>query len=626
MIYSISPTSQDVNYTEGSGFVQVQSVKINAQNSTPIFVDVQYINTSVDWVSVSISGISGNNATAQIFVDADQLPGNQYVAKIYFKDENEFGPLHTINLTKITLIQKIKTEKSNYIVVYNRITNTLSGDLNVNILNNSGSETLSFETIGTLFLEKTTVDNFSLENDPAHPFSSNTELPISGTKVVTCRLKDSNGNIATSFTVTLNVVNTNDITTDLSIVSFTQYRHLSETKSSVLKLINPGNVDFNVNAPAFINVSPTSGNTSIDLTISTENSAVLAAQKYSGDIDVLFAGKIKKIPVTVDNIDFIDFPINDNNFCLDAFRMSIKRISDTAKRVRIKLSIQIESPEGNVHVEPVYQIAYYNDQAITDIGKKVHHHFPIFSKPIFDNPGVEFNNIFIYKPANVNVTIEELDANYDVVFTKTISNIKLFPGKKPKMFPIFSNLQQKRIYSDTGHIFSYLTSEIQPSDIVGKTVANNPFSINEINSVFFEDRENLMIFGDYKQILGIDFLRIPKGHNQIFVQFINQNLVPELVVFNGFFQFNEDYTHNYEDAEGFSEKYDSSVIKKAVLQTGYLFKEESTMIEELCKSPLSFIKIGNDVYEGFAIPGKMTSQNSESNLVIFDIEFLIVLK
>lgn len=626
MIYSISPTSQDVNYTEGSGFVQVQSVTINAQNSTPIVVDVQYINTSIDWVTVSISGISGNNVTAQIFVDADQLPGNQYVAKIYFKDENEFGPLHTINLTKTAPIERIKTEKNSYNVVYNRINNTLSGDMNVNILHNSASEILSFETIGNLFLEKTTVDNFTLQEDPAYPFSSNTELPISGTKVVTCRLKRSNGNIATSFTITINVVNTNDITADLSVVNFTQYRHLSETKSSILKLTNPGNVDFNVVFPAFVNVSPTSGNTSLDLTISTENSAVLAAQKYTGDIIISYSGKNLKIPVSVNNIDFIDFPVSDYNFCLDDFKMSIQRISDTATRVRIKLSIQIESPEGNINIEPAYQIAYFNDQATTDIGRKVHQHFPVFSKPIFENTGVEFNNVFIYKPANVAVTIEELDANYDVVFTKTISDIKLFPGRKPKMFPILSNLNQKRFYAETGHLFSYLTTEVQPSDIVGKTVSNNPFSVDEINSVFFEDRENLMNFGDYKQILGIDFLRIPKGHNQIFVQFINQNLVPELAVFNGFFQFNEDYTHNYEDAEGFSEKYDSSMIKKAVLQTGYLFKEESKMIEELCKSPLTFIKIENEVYESFPIPGKMNSQNSESNLVIFEIEFLIVLK
>ncbi|WP_265427897.1 hypothetical protein [Chryseobacterium sp. YIM B08800] len=626
MIFSITPTSQDVLYTEGSGLVQVQNVTINAQNSTPITVDVQYINTSIDWITVLVSGISGNQATAEIFVDADQLTGSQFIAKVYFKDENQFGPVHTINLTKTTPIERLKTDKANYTLIYNRINNTLSGDLNVNILHNTSLENLNFETTGTLFLEKSTVNNFTLEDDPAFPFSTNSELPTSGTKVVNCRLKKSNASIATSFNITINVVNTNDITADLPLVNFTQYRHLSETKTSVLKLTNPGNVDFNVVFPAFVNVSPTSGNTSLDLTINTENSAVLAAQKYTGDIIISFSGKTLKIPVSVNNIDFIDFPISDYNFCLDDFKMSIQRISDTATRVRIKLSIEIESAEGNIIIEPTYQIAYFNDQATTDIGRKVHQHFPVFSKPIFENPGVEFNNVFIYKPANVAVTIEELDANYDVVFTKTISDIKLFPGKKPKMFPVFSNLKQKRFYAETGHLFSYLTTEVQPSDIVGKTVTNNPFSVGEINSVFFEDLQNLISFGDYKQILGIDFLRIPKGHDQIFVQFMNQNLVPELIVFNGFFQFNEDYTHNYEDAEGFSEKYDSSVIKKAVLQTGYLFKEESKMIEELCKSPLTFIKIENDVYESFPIPGKMTSQNSESNLVIFEIEFLIVIK
>lgn len=625
MIFSISPASQNIIYVIGSGLVQIGSVTLTGQPGTPVNIDIQFQNTSVQWLYVGFSGFTGSTATAQIFIsDADSLPGTNYTAKIFFTDENNFPFVHTVNISRQDPIPLIKTEKSNYNVVYNRISNTLSGDTTVNILNNNASETLTFEAIPTLFLTKTAVSSFTLEEDPAYPFATNAELPISGTKLITRRLKKSNGSIVTSFTITINVINSNDITAEPAFLNFTQYRHLSETKSAPLKLINPANENFSVSAPSFISVNPISGNSTVDLTVTTEQSDVLNAQTYTGEIEIAYASKVLKVPVTVNNVDFIDLPIAEYQFCLDDFILTVQRINDTGKFVKITLEIEIEHSEGLVSVSPSYQIAYFNEKASTDVGRKVHHYFPLFSKQIFENPGIEFNNIFVYKPANVNIIIEELNADYEVIFTKTTENIKLYPGKKPKMFPIFSNSSIKRIYADSAHSFSYLTTLVDPSDIVEKTVSTNPFGTGEVNAVYFEDSENLMDFGDFKNVLGIDFIRFPKGHEQVYLQFINHNLVPELAVFNGFYEINDDYTYTYDDIEFNARKYDTESIKKITLNTGFLLKEQSVMVDEICKSNLSFLKADNEIYRTLPLTAKIKSVSKSENLMNFELEFLIV--
>lgn len=626
MLLSITPTSQDATYITGSGYQSIQNVVLSGNSDTSATASYQFLNTSVNWLSVvNITPFSGGTATATIMItEADLLPGTNYVGKIYFTDETGFPFVHTVNLTKQDPLLFISTDQQNYSVVYNRLTNTLSGDTLVSILHNTGAESLNFETVGTLFLEKTATDNFTLVQDPAFPFSTNSELPQSGTKVVTCKLKRNSGSTVASFTVTINIVNTNDITVDPAILNFTQYKHLSETKTEILKLINPGSVNFSMVYPAFLNASPTSGNGSADITVTTENSMVLAAQTYKGDIEISYASKLLKIPVILNNVDFIDFLIGDHNFCLDNIILSVQRMTDIGKFVRIGLEITMQTAEGNFTANPSYQIAYFNNQAETNIGKKIQNYFPIFGKHIFENSTVEFNNIFVYKPANVTLTIDELDANYDVTFTRKIENIKFYPGKKPKMFPLFTNSSLKRIYSNTTHLFSYLTTLVDPSDIVGKTVSTNPFSTDEINSVFFEDSNGLMDFGDYKSVLGVDFLKMQKGDQQIFVQFINQNLVPEMAVFNGFYVIEDDYTHTYDDFEVNAQKYDSKVIGKATLNTGFIFKEEAAMVGEIAKSRLAFVKIGEEIFKCLPIPGKIEKVNSENNLVIFELEFLIV--
>jgi len=628
--FNMTPLSQNITWTRNTPFPNLQDI---ALGSDALEYGFNFENTSVDWLSlkdhvydpsdINFVNLDNGKVTPELN-NLNLLTGNTYSGKIIFNKIN-YSRIHTVNLTILGTYSPIKTDKDYYSVIYNRETNTVSGETLVNILENTNNETISFETIGSsLFLEKTGVNSFTLEEDPAFPFSNNQTLPVTGTRLVGCVLKNASGNVLYSFTIAVTVINTNDITTDQPSVQFTTFKHLSESKSAVLKIINPAGQNFSVTAPSFVTASPLSGSSSVDLIIETDNSADLDAQVYAGNIEITYNSKVLKVPVTVTNVDFITFPIGDYNFCLDNFVLNVHRIDDTARLVRISMEIEITTPSGSSTVNSSYQIAYYNDRASTDIGRKIHNYFPVFAEPIFDNPGIEFNNVFICRPAIVKVIIEELDANYHVVYSKTYSNIKLFPGKKPKMFPVFTNSAVKRIYANSAHLFTYLTDLVQPSDITGQPVSSNPFLPGEINSVFFEDSDELITFGDYKKVLDIDFIRIPKGDNQIFYQYVNENLVPELFVFNGDYSIEENFEHNYDDDENIARKYGCKVVAKMTLNTGFVFKEEAAALSELNRRNLGFIKIGEDIFRVFPVTSKFRRIDSKENVNNYELEFLIV--
>lgn len=635
-ILNVIPPVQNVTWTRNTPFPTLVDIGLSTNDNT-FYTEFTIVNenTNTPWITLygfvdNSSGIvyfdPGSNSAmiTPILQNIDALSGNYYTTKIRFRQGNA-EKVHTINLTITGEYSTVKTDKTNYSLVYNRITNTLSGDTLVNILNNTENDPLSMVTFGDLLLEKSFTNSFTLEEDPLFPFATSSELPTTGSKIVSCQLKNDAGVSIQTFTVTIQVVNTNDISTDVDVLNFSLYKHLSESKSQVLKIINPANLDFTITSPDFINLTSNSGNSTIDVTIETENSATLLAQEYTGDIVISYGAKSLVIPVLVKNIDFVDLKIGDYNFCLDDFILTVQKINDAAKFVKISLVIEISTPNNNFTVSPNYQIAYFNNEASTDVGKKIHNHFPIFEGHLFSkNDQVDFNNQRIYNAAKVKITIEELNADYEVVFSRIIDNLKMFPGKKPIMFPLFTNSQIKSRYAGSGYIFSYLSSLVAPSDVVSKPISSNSFSPDQVQSVFFDDSDELLDFGDYKNVLGIDFIKKNKGDNQIFVQFINQNLVPELAVFNGFYKIEEDSSHTYDDYEYNAKKYDTKIVGKAILSTGFIFKEEVDMVSEISKSVIAYIKVADEIYKCLPIPGKIDKVNTESNLVIFELEFLIV--
>ena len=124
--------------------------------------------------------------------------------------------------------------------------------------------------------------------------------------------------------------------------------------------------------------------------------------------------------------------------------------------------------------------------------------------------------------------------------------------------------------------------------------------------------------------LGIDIIAFPDQNRQNFIQFLNNNLVPEWFVFSGKYKITDDFEHVYDTFQIDGQKYDTTEIQKLTIETGFVLKEESTLIKEIIKSKLSFLKLEGEIYRSFCISTKLVELEAELNLINYELEFLIV--
>ena len=61
-----------------------------------------------------------------------------------------------------------------------------------------------------------------------------------------------------------------------------------------------------------------------------------------------------------------------------------------------------------------------------------------------------------YFPAVISGTVEELDADYNIKNSETLTEIKFFAGKKPLGYPVLTNNLVRRRSADSKVIFSFI--------------------------------------------------------------------------------------------------------------------------------------------------------------------------
>jgi len=182
----------------------------------------------------------------------------------------------------------------------------------------------------------------------------------------------------------------------------------------------------------------------------------------------------------------------------------------------------------------------------------------ILTDPVTAN----FNNKFWFAPAEVDIQVQELNADYNVLNSDIVGQIKFYPGKKPKAFPVLSNNLFKQRTDGSKYIFSYIQGLVDPSKIASG--AANVYDDGIVTSVKIEDSENKIIFPKKKVFkitdqLELIYLTLPKvGPSIIHVQFENQNLVPDSFTFTGNVKSTPGYKHVYDQnlLNSIQEKFD----------------------------------------------------------------------
>lgn len=633
-IIRITPTNQTIYWDRSGSTPNVTTLAVAVISQEPIeYVQfyIERISGNVDWLTSEKIGEylpTGGGTIPLNLINLDQLyPGNHKTEIKVIISNSEGYSFEKYAYVNFNIsgppTQAITTDKQNYNVVFVRESNTFSGETEIVIINNSDNGDIEFSTIGTLLKESTVTSEILIEEDPAFPFSTNSELPTTGTKVINCRLKK-NGAFVYDFTVTIAVIENDEIICSPEYLEFKLRKGYNEVDTKTLLVINPLGKDFIATGPDWLNFSENAGNATMDFLVFTDNSETLSVGNHYGNIEIAYDGKITYVPVSLQVVEFISIP--DRKFCLDDIILTATRQNEEAKILRISLSAKFQTSEAQFINEVKYDIMYQNGFAKTDIGKKINRMFPRNRKSSFLLPKTKpFDNMFVLKPAEITLQIDEMDINYVVKKTVSLPTLFLYPGKKPKMYPLMTNHNIRSRRSDSAHIFSYMADEVSAIDIVGNVVASNPTQPKEIHTVKIDASDNLIGWTDKKSILGVDYYKLEEK-TLIHCEWQNQNMLPEWFSFTGGFARGKNKNHIYQD-NSFTEnneKFDVIVGGELKLNTGFILKAEAYLIDELEDSKLCFLRINEKIYEAFSTSSKIIMEDSAQELCQYEVEFFIV--
>lgn len=604
------PIYQSVNWNRADpfpGFMDINIVSYAGADS--LRFDLTYINTAVKWLKIGGQvdvGYLDPWDTNPVAVDVDflnDLPNGQYKAAVIFSwtpvEGNDFvlrGEF-IINITG-TPPNQIATDKNPYNLVYNRATDELTGDLAVGILNNGDLIDLKFWQNGNIFAAaESFTTGFNLAENAAIPMATNPVLPETGSVAIPAKILKQTGEFVSGFNINLVIVD-GGITVQPESLYFEVFKGSSE-KSGVLTVTNPLGVDFTVTQfPAWLTLDDVDGNTSQNINVTTETD-LLPVGTYSGIIKFEYNTDFIEIPVTLDLKAFIIID-ESKDFCLDLPPVLVNRKSEGAKFVRITMTAVYKVLGVTSTFEKVYQMPYFLDVASFELGEKLHRHFPRAKRHFFDETSLNFMENIV-----ASIKVDEVNANLEVLFTESASDIKLFPGKKPAAYPLLSNFIHRKKNED---------AIIFTSIVEGETV--------QLTKTAESALVNPLVLGTTE----INFYDFPKSYTPVHVQWENQNLSPEWFTFTGDYKISPDYNHVYArnifNAQ--NEKYDFSKVKTLTIDTGMMLAVERLLVSEMIESKISFIKIEGKIYRCFNVTKKNVEIDSTEELVARQLEYIIV--
>lgn len=600
----VSPTKQSATWARPNPLPALTDILL-ISNADFVEFDIFFENTETTWLGLQgydgptgyLSTFSGEEILPLDFRDtADLMPGT-YKATISFilTKAVEFQLIKSATVTLLVsgaASTAIQTDQTTYEVVYNRADNSLHGDTAVNILNNNGALLLKFWQNKDLFAPAENFTNaFTLVDNPANPLATNPDVPATGQTTIGAKILKQTGEFLFGFNINLVVVD-GGITVQPESLAFEVFKAPGSEKSAVLTVTNPLGIDFEVTAfPSWITLSAESGNTDLNITVTTETSA-LAVGTYAGTITFAYNNDLLDVPV---NLDLKSFIVIDEtkDFCLDLPEVLVNRKMDDAKFVRITLSAVYVVLGTEYIFEKTYQSPYFKGVAKFALGEKLHRHFPRAKRHFFDQNAVVF-----LKNIVASIQVEELNSALEVLFSGSANGIKLFPGKKPAAFPLLSSAVFRK-KNGNGIIFS--------STVSGEFVDLHKTDENTLPA-------------------GVAFYDFPKTYEPVHLQWENQNLCPDWFTLTGEYkitpEFNHIYARNIFNAQ--NEKYDVSAVKTLTINTGMFLAKERELMSEIIKSKTSFLMIEGKIYRAFNVTKKNVEADSTEELVARDLEFLIV--
>lgn len=600
-------------------------------NNGGVFYEVFDSNLTNDGY-INNAGVTSLTVKVRYLNLENQIRINQgaIIFKLFGKDTSgNWQNINNANVLMDLLVKgnksDIKTEKPFYTVYYNKDSGTLSGETLVKIINNTDNKALEFENEGTFATPASFTTQFNLN------LSSNPALPSSGEKNVPAFLW-TNGVRFYAFSIQVLILD-NGIAHTPQDMSFFIRKSTNEILLRTLRIINPFNKSFTVTGPSWLTLSATSGTGNAFIDVRNVAPATLAAGDYSGDIKILFESHEIVVPVTMKVVVFYNHNFTDEyNFCLDNKILNVFKYTENAFFARINMEVLVKTPEKESVLTVPLTIPYFKDKCTVNIGEKINRYFIKNREEILSEPGVpnHFDNHVLFLPAVSKFTIEELDIDHNLLHKESFENIKFYPGKRPKCFPFLTNYNVRSHVEDSKTIFSFISGLVSSGELLDNALPENSLPQGSIARVKVEDSEQKINFGESKVITAggqsLNYFTMPiLSENRVNVQWENQNLAMESITFTGDYALLNEYSHIIQKNvfTGDLDKFSTDRVRKININTGFILKAETDLIDELVASLYCLLEIEGRYYSAKCISQKLTKEDSKRSLIEFDLEFQV---
>ena len=557
----------------------------------------------------NLDNLSAGTHVIPVVIEAYGLQNNQ---------ENFLESFYTEISITVQAGTGIPTDKTVYNLNYNKADQSLSGDLKIIAFVNDPLTVTASETFINLLQEHvnsqrhlTFQNNSVLQSKAVGNYSGTVNLQIgSFTKNVIV-------NLAVINDATLFYVNPTNL-------NFSLQRNLSEVKTFDVAISNPNNLNISVDTiPSFIE-SATIVNGILKIT--TVNSSSLAVGNYSGEVLLKSGSIIRKVLLLISVIESIqhDFSGSTYYFAKDKNKVIITKTVSSSTYVRMTLDMYLKGFGETYQENQEYAIPFFKGKTEFYPGNEINDFF-IKAKNVVNS----LDPVYQYDLALVNMTFEELNDQDQVLSTFTVNNIYFAPGKKPKCFPLFTDHNVRSTYSDS--ILKISIDRLTEKDDINKLFQQYK-NLKPTHVPKFTVDQFTFLRNEFKDVLKTNlieanemvFIPLPNPENTIHIEWENQNLVFDWFSGSGYVNPTAELEHLVGESKDFQEeKFDSDKSRPLTINTGWILKEEISLIDDILSSRLCFIYSEGKRLKAYPV-GKKNELKGEDNTLCMELDFKIL--
>ena len=342
------------------------------------------------------------------------------------------------------------------------------------------------------------------------------------------------------------------------------------------------------------------------------------------------AGSEQVVNVNITVQTDIDFTTKNVYFCLDKELTHVRQTSTESEFITVTLTMEFNVYGRAFTTIQTYDYVFFDGKATVDIGQEVQNFFVDIAPTLEVNTKKLITPKELFKATKISAVITETNFKGKVFRTHSITDLYYLPGKKPKAYPYLTQCRLRSTYSQSLISISALTQEVRSrslgqigSNLIDLSAIKDPIGV--ANFSFLRSTADATYGATAiisKETLSLEPKPEPNG-TPISALFQNQNYCPDWFSFAGEYEALVSYEHTLADNVLKSEDYKAQVKTKRTykLNTGWLFPEEIEVLWELIKSPVCFLRIGNEWLKAIPITQKPLSFDNTRNLHSFVVEF-----